>query len=119
MLRCVGHCCRCFYLREGETFEQVHDEYAKWQTDPAANPEDEIQVIAPMLVPRGKDRNGRSLFTCKHLKNGKNCGIYATRPDMCREVGTEVPCLHPYCRLKKRTLWQQLVLFLTEKRFAF
>lgn len=90
--RCTGQCCHRFILSYANTHEEV-DAYLR-----SGPPEDGVQ-IADMIVlveviqngtvlPMGRvaERDDRGvLYTCKHFDTAtRDCGIYETRPSMCR-----------------------------------
>ncbi len=81
---CTGNCCAAFSLDEDVQLEIMNGQEADDQT------------IRVMLIPLG-DGN----FTCRHWNpETKLCGIYATRPAMCRtfpEKGN--PCGQEGCDL--------------------
>jgi Fe-S-cluster containining protein len=93
--RCVGHCCRGFSLEH--PFGVVQEEYQRWLKDPnSATLIPDVATIAPMLIPLGVFRK-QELFTCKNLGEGGNCGIYETRPQMCRDFPGPKPCPYRNC----------------------
>ncbi|MGZ3653388.1 MAG: YkgJ family cysteine cluster protein [Bdellovibrionota bacterium] len=108
--RCVGHCCRGFSLEH--PLSVVQAEYERWRADPeSATLIPDISTIAPMLIPLGVFRR-QELFTCKHLGADGNCGIYETRPRMCRDFPGPKPCPYRNCgshgaqsRLKRAWNW--------------
>lgn len=102
--RCTGNCCESFVINHiGDTPEKI-DAYLRTRAV------DGVQ-IADMLVPIRKvepgavmpdgslaehePQGGGWVFTCKHFDTGvRNCGIYATRPAMCRDFPYGKPCEH-------------------------
>lgn len=119
-LRCQGHCCRKFFIEDNLTYEQLWQQFSLWQKDPEKVDEDEIYLMAPMLIPVGTSKGKKQLYTCKHLKNGKNCSIYPFRPKMCRDLGEKDPCYIPSCGLnpKNSTPIKKLFRWFTIKRFV-
>ena len=92
--RCTGHCCRGFALEY--PYERVRADYARWQAGDREGLIPDIAQIYPMLQPLGVFR-GQELFTCKHLQANGDCGIYATRPQMCRDFPGDRPCPYRNC----------------------
>ncbi len=84
MARCTGHCCRRFRLPACP--EKLRDPNERRYID--------HDILVDMLIPLGADVMppgswaGRSTklyhYTCRHLSEAGDCGIYKTRPDMCR-----------------------------------
>ncbi|HMO87086.1 MAG TPA: YkgJ family cysteine cluster protein, partial [Lacipirellulaceae bacterium] len=76
---CTAKCCRYFALPidEPETFEEL--EYLRWFLL-----HDRASVF--------KEEDSWYLLvhtTCKHLQADHRCGIYETRPQICREYTTD------------------------------
>lgn len=92
--RCVGDCCRCFSLEF--PLQKVSEEYQKFKVDPASATIPNVDIIHDMLIPLGKVR-GQEIFTCKHLGANGDCGIYETRPKMCRDFPGPDPCKYRNC----------------------
>lgn len=97
--RCTGHCCKNFPLPR--TIEELRENWLLWRTgkhaeNPAAIIED-IDLIYPMVIPLGVDRNGTHRYTCKHLLANGDCSIYIDRPRMCSEYPYGHPCDHDEC----------------------
>ena len=91
--RCVGHCCRGFSLEH--PYERVRAEFEAWKKgEPTTIPD--IGVIGDMIQPLGVFRH-QELFTCRHLSAEGNCGIYETRPQMCRDFPGPNPCPYRNC----------------------
>lgn len=119
MSRCTGHCCKAFILPF--TPAELWKRYDKWHTPPIPLEElppeeqqegpripDEIHLIAPMVrlvdvleagdtcLMTGKILQAQTIFyTCVHLDENNNCGIYEHRPKMCRDYpyGNECQCI--------------------------
>ncbi len=101
--RCSGHCCRGFALEK--SLDEIWEDYRLWQKDPANSQIPDVHLIAPMLIPI-KPLKGEWLYTCKHLGADGNCGIYETRPAMCREFpGPDTPCPFPICASHGKKNW--------------
>lgn len=91
MSRCTGQCCTIFPL---------HLSWAEIQRDRKRILDGDL--IADMVIPffgplmeRNEGHHGwkrsQHTFTCKHF-DGKNCGIYESRPRMCSDYGTKHRC---------------------------
>jgi len=90
--RCTGHCCRDFSLpfspgelRRRVIFEGLLDG----------------EQIADMVIYLGWracvfKKDGHR-YTCRHLINGRDCGIYETRPVMCRDYPYGGRCKYEGC----------------------
>lgn len=105
--RCSGDCCREFTLTGfGATPEAIVDTIRAKSQDGA--------VIADMVVPlraivpgtvlpdgttcETEPPGGGWVFTCRHFDDASgNCGIYASRPRMCRNFPYGRACEHPSC----------------------
>lgn len=121
--RCTGHCCRAFVLPVSPD-ERWRDLWAwlqrgedgdggQWFDDEGERhlPHGEIAQIASMVVPLGRfpyppgvAHNQRPdgdepvwWYTCSNLRPDGNCGIYATRPDMCRDYPYGRVCQYTDC----------------------
>jgi len=92
--RCSGHCCKGFALEKSR--EEIWEDYERWKKDPSTSTIPDVHLIAPMLIPIKKLKT-EWLFTCKHLQKDGNCGIYAQRPQMCRDFPGDQPCPFPIC----------------------
>lgn len=81
---CTGDCCADFYLDP------------EIQLAVMGGQEVDDQTIRVMLIPLGEDH-----FTCRHWNpETKLCGIYETRPAMCRDFPEkDNPCGNPGCSL--------------------
>ena len=91
--RCTGHCCRGFSLEF--PLQEVQAEFQQWQKTGHSKISN-IEIISEMLIPLGVFR-GQELFTCKHLSKEGNCGIYLSRPQMCRNFPGIKPCPYRNC----------------------
>jgi len=64
---------------------------------------EDVAVIEDMLIPLACSRNADGHIvnwcTCRHLTEGGNCGIYQTRPNMCRTYPGAAQCELPECTL--------------------
>lgn len=105
--RCTGKCCEMFVLTGiGETPDEICEYLRIRSIDGPA--------IAAMLVPLHKIERGAQLpdgsiaqetpvgggwvFTCAHFDaQGRTCGIYAQRPNMCRDYPYGRACGHSDC----------------------
>lgn len=107
MSRCSGHCCRSFSIpyspEDIEVYKANIDEAGNYAPEfLLANPVlgEDMNVIAPMLVyigqnlrvadlrarPRsGEERLDGHWYTCRHLAENGDCGIYERRPRMCSQ----------------------------------
>lgn len=93
--RCTGHCCRGFSLER--SWKDVQFELQKTQDDPEyVSSIPDILLIGKMLIPLGTFRK-QELFTCRHLSKEGNCGIYLSRPKMCRDFPGPSPCPYRNC----------------------
>ncbi|MBI3558340.1 MAG: YkgJ family cysteine cluster protein [Deltaproteobacteria bacterium] len=96
-MRCVGHCCRRFAIEHSE--KDLHEDLARWRQDPGTSTIRDVEIIAPMVIPIARSRNGLEyVYTCKNLSPGGDCGIYETRPQMCRDFPTEQGCHFRGCK---------------------
>lgn len=109
--RCTGHCCRGFSLEHPHAF--VKEEYERWKKgEPTTIPQ--IETIAEMVMPLGTFR-GQELFTCKHLSKEGNCGIYESRPPMCRDFPGPHPCPYRNCSSHgEQPIWKKAVNWLRD-----
>src|SRR3954467_12700015 len=101
MDRCTGHCCERFYLPFNPV--QLQDKALK-------NPDDkQLQQVAGMVthletetvyhptLPKLKTGE-KNWYTCKnYIKETHSCGIYETRPNMCKEYPYGSPCQYKTC----------------------
>jgi Fe-S-cluster containining protein len=102
MSRCTGYCCRGFALEK--TYEEVWADFQCWQKDPATSVIPQVYLVAPMLIPIKKMGN-ETLYTCKHLLKNGDCGIYAVRPQMCRDFPGDKPCPFVLCASHGHKRW--------------
>ncbi len=96
--RCTGQCCRAFFLPYSP---EALDALA------ARQPDEETLQVHGMVVHLGLfDVNPAGglnpvpchYYTCKHFDEPSgNCGIYETRPKMCRDFPYGKPCPFPDC----------------------
>jgi Fe-S-cluster containining protein len=107
--RCEGNCCRQFAIES--SYADLMLDLKRFETDPTTSTIPDVQQIAAMLIPLGTFK-GQELFTCKHLKNNRDCGIYLSRPKMCRDFPGPNPCPYRNCSshgkqslLKKAENW--------------
>jgi Fe-S-cluster containining protein len=91
------------------TYEQLWEDYRRWREDPAKSQIPDLHLIAPMVIPLKHVRKG-SLYTCKHLQKNGDCGIYADRPQMCRDFPGDQPCPFPICASHGKRPWYRWVL---------
>lgn len=83
-MSCTGDCCACFYLDEDVQLAIMNGQ----------EPDD--QKIRVMIIPL----DGEGHFTCRHWDaETKLCGIYETRPQICRDFPDEDGCDNPGCTL--------------------
>lgn len=96
--RCTGQCCRSFYLpfNHEEHRELLTDRDPSWAKDTLYSHGLRITamdgaMILSMVIPLPGD--GPQQYTCKFF-DGKNCGAYEVRPDMCKSYPYGKPCEH-------------------------
>ena len=85
-MSCVGDCCASFFLDEETQLGIMNGQ------------EPDEQTIRVMLIPL----DGEGHFTCRHWDpETKLCGIYESRPEMCRDFPDEGEggCDLPGCTL--------------------
>lgn len=92
--RCTGNCCRGFSLEH--PLAVVKREYEIAISSGKSELIPDVKTIFEMLIPLGEFRK-QELFTCKHLGKNGDCGIYATRPQMCRDFPGPNPCPYRNC----------------------
>ena len=116
--RCSGHCCKVFPLGSDPDKRPAGfspDELAeifRAQTEgrePKGNGGrtiNDLEIIYPMLRYLGESAeriDGEKVeppihvYRCAHLQESGDCGIYETRPEMCREYPYGRPCNQPDC----------------------
>lgn len=109
--RCRGHCCRHFTLPFSP--EELQENYRAWRNgeEKDANGREsmsDIFLIAPMVRHLGlrtrnplaildQEHEPRHYYSCKHLEPNGDCGIYAARPQMCREYPYGKACSYKGC----------------------
>lgn len=108
--RCMGHCCKVFPLgadpdKRPEGFGP--DELAeifRAQTEgrePKGNDGrtiNDLEIIYPMIRYLGEKVDPPiHVYDCAHLQEGGDCGIYETRPEMCRDYPHGRLCSQPDC----------------------
>ncbi len=76
---CTGRCCRYFALPIDAPTAQADFEYIRWY------------LLHDRATVFTEDGQWYLLVhtTCKHLQPDNRCGIYATRPQICREYSTD------------------------------
>jgi len=114
--RCRGHCCLCFAL------SIPYDELKKSISGESKTIYKDGEQILDMLIPLGA-MNGKEIterfgissaeidsvtepkerFTCRHLQENGDCGIYETRPWMCRSYPS-LKCEYNECQATCSTL---------------
>jgi Fe-S-cluster containining protein len=124
--RCHGECCESFFL--GFTPQQLQDHA---ETADRLGIEDELSQIAGMVVPIGEfeenpgrrqvnGSGGRGWFyTCRHLTHAGDCGIYETRPAMCRNFPRYEradSCPYPACQSEPARTYLLPASYLAKKR---
>lgn len=101
--RCSGNCCREFTLLCGKTPEEI-DTFLRTKAWDGVQIADMVIPLRPLVagtvlpngdtVPEGFIGSGW-IFTCKHFDPAtNNCGIYETRPRMCRSFPYGSRCEH-------------------------
>ena len=92
--RCHGACCKRWVLCVS------HEELGRRAALPG---EDEARVIFDMAIPLGlsnvyadgtAEGEPREWFSCRHVLPTGDCGIYDSRPDMCRHYPYGRSCDH-------------------------
>lgn len=103
--RCAGHCCREFIIHFGglNTPDDIATHIRERTTDGPVIADMLIflrPVVPGTVMPSGAvaDHSGGWVCTCKHWDEATgNCGIYATRPSMCRDYPYGEPCKYKEC----------------------
>jgi Fe-S-cluster containining protein len=102
MSRCTGHCCRCFPLPYGP--EELQEK--------KGSAEDGEQIAA-MVVYVGlrhtstesnegvPPANPLHFYSCSNLLPSGDCGVYETRPEMCRGFPYEGECGYTACTARE------------------
>lgn len=110
--RCTGHCCHAYTLPYSP--EELRENYLAWaEQRPDRNGRAqgrEIWLIAPMAIHLGEfDRHPSGevepppgagtahYYTCAHLRENGDCGIYEIRPKMCSDYPYGRLCEHSSC----------------------
>ena len=76
---CTAKCCRYFALPIEEPYDYADFEYLRWYL---------LHGRASVFVE--EDTWYLLVHTvCKHLQNDNRCGIYETRPQICRDYSTD------------------------------
>jgi Fe-S-cluster containining protein len=98
MERCTGHCCKAFTL--SGSYDELKARLCIIEDG---------MKIATMVIPLGeflfnpetfeKYELATPLFTCKHLKQNGDCGIYLERPRMCSDYPYKGNCKALSCTL--------------------
>ncbi len=102
--RCTGACCTRFaFTGKGTTPEEIVG-FIRENGRDGAQIADMILPLYPLIpgaeYPTGnvvleKPVGGGWVFTCKHFNlETRDCGIYESRPEMCREYPYRSPCEH-------------------------
>lgn len=120
MDRCTGHCCKTFPLPVGPAELRQRARWARRlrlagklpgrASQHAESPTltQDGEAIAAMARPiaftdrnliTGGDRLPQTMhwYTCRNLQANGDCGIYSTRPQMCRGYPYGARCDHPNC----------------------
>lgn len=86
--RCTGHCCKSFYLPY--TVEGLRELAARKAAEGVWETAVEARQVADMIVPVEGEENRYSCI--HHSADTGDCGIYLTRPRMCRDFPDDRPC---------------------------
>lgn len=121
-----AHCCRAFTL--GWSFQELNASYLAWAAgkktfrnhdgvDTLLIPD--IQILGPMLRLVGVCRGNplgkgfypepRKVWRCVHNRRDYTCGIYDSRPRMCREYPknlAEGRCEYSSCQTATCEFWK-------------
>lgn len=97
--RCTGHCCRAFWLslKPGELLEAFDAAML------GERPWDDPPLLARLAVPLEVPPPGTApvahgaYYTCRHLLENGDCGIYPSRPWTCSEYPYGHRCEVPGC----------------------
>lgn len=120
LARCTGQCCTLIPLisdTSGQVTLAELEQLVEDEKDYTDKVSVDKRVILDMIIPfegpwaerreDGRYENWRHgpVFTCKHF-DGKNCGIYEDRPDLCKRYGVKagVPCMFEDCELRLEPL---------------
>ena len=71
---CGGACCRCVVVAIGE----MTPDQQRW-----------AEMRGPLTVAANGGLSWRLPVACRHLTASGRCGIYETRPDVCREFAVD------------------------------
>lgn len=116
--RCTGHCCKCFPLGiepderptgfSPDELEEIFNAHAE-DREPTANGGrylNDIEIVYPMIRYLGESTvriDGEKVdppihvYECAHLQENGDCGIYESRPEVCRDYPYGRPCGQPDC----------------------
>lgn len=64
------------------------------------NHSEDIFLVYPMAIPLNEDPKC-CVYTCKHLKQNGDCGIYENRPRMCINYPYETECTFKDCTMER------------------
>lgn len=112
LTRCTGECCKAFPISGGISLDELRELCA---TKNFIDGDVLLDMLIPLgvhVVPPGRhpkslplaasENRAQHFFTCRHF-DGKNCGIYENRPDMCKRYPYGDPCEHAAAGLCTRT----------------
>ena len=88
--RCTGHCCRDIVL------SITLAELLSGRVAETGSPLVEAGRIASMMQPIHVDDDGDQHYRCLYLMGCGDCGIYSSRPEMCRSHPS-IRCKNPDC----------------------
>ena len=122
--RCTGHCCRKFTLpMDPAGLKEAFDAEIAWKAEGSPPVKDaagglislppkrwqDIEIIQPMVRYLGLFETNPStgkkgpqlvhVYTCNHLQENGDCGIYENRPSMCSAYPYGGPCTYEGCEL--------------------
>lgn len=87
--RCTGHCCKSFYLGyKPAELVSLAERYEAGRVN--LDLAQDARQIAAMIVPVDGEENRYSCI--HHNADTGDCGIYLTRPRMCRDFPDDRPC---------------------------
>lgn len=90
-LRCCGDCCRNFPLSASleDLRESVERDRAGLEPIPGKNYTTDAEIVLDMVIPLGTKPNSQGeptmYYSCRHLRENGDCGIYLNRPAVCRD----------------------------------
>lgn len=90
--RCRGECCRRIMLFQGPNAIGIE---AAAKADPE---HPDFKEIAHLFREVGWDREGRPIHKCLALLPNGDCGVYETRPRLCRDYPYAKKCDNPGCQ---------------------